>query len=315
MVQIRPIPLLVAALTIVACASSCHLRQNATAAWITAMRRLGLTSSPAALVNMSEHEIARIGPGTDNIDGIYFSDFVEKDNSNHIRHAAAFRHTADTLLGDKMMPLSHFSRFYGIENGRIKAGRLDQFADSTTVLPVRNRDCGYISKVELNREAKSRGWLYVRNPFQILRERRRMRLELRPLVEDGSVNPECLKPSWIREQLPMVTYYPPETSVTVYGIDGNVLHEPTVREARNGKIFLADSLGNAVFINNLPGLDEAELRLLNKLLEEHPMGTVIIDNGRYYRFMLSGGDYTRYASQDLYRPDSCLFVVGSILSK
>ena len=142
-----------------------------------------------------------------------------------------------------------------------------------------------------------------------------MRQELLPLVEDGSVDPECLKPSWIREQLPMVTYYPPETSVTVYGIDGNVLHEPTVLEARNGKIFLADSLGNAVFINNLPGLDEAELRLLNKLLEEHPMGTVIIDNGRYYRFMLSGGDYTRYASQDLYRPDSCLFVVGSVQSK
>ena len=93
------------------------------------------------------------------------------------------------------------------------------------------------------------------------------------------------------------------------------MYEPTVLEARNGKIFLADSLGNAVFINNVPGFDESELSLLNQLLEEHQMGTVIIDNGRYYRFMLSGGDYTKYARQDLYRPDSCLFVVGSILSK
>ena len=67
------------------------------------------------------------------------------------------------------MPLSSFSRFYGIESGKAKAGRLDQFADGTVVLPVRNKDYGYISKINLRRDIGRRGWLYVRNPFQALK--------------------------------------------------------------------------------------------------------------------------------------------------
>ena len=279
---------LAAAAMAVALLASCtaleHLGQNFSAAWLTVMRHLGLTSSPVALVDMTEYEIARIGPGTKDLLGIYFSDFVEYENSNHIRPAVRFRHTEDTLLGDKKMPLSHFSRFYGVENGRIKAGRLDQFADSTIVLPVRNRDYGYISRIELRRDAGRRGWYIVRNPFEA-----------------------------IKYQLPLISYYPPETGIDVYGTDGNLVYEPTVHEAMNGKIFLADSLGNAVFINNLPGFDAPLLQQLNELLAAHPMCPVIIDNGRYYQFSLSRASYSEYLRQDLYRPDSCLFVVGSLL--
>lgn len=279
---------LAAAVLAVALLASCtaleHLGQNFSAAWLTVMRHLGLTSCPVALVDLTEYEIARIGPGTKDLLGIYFSDFVEYENSNHIRPAVRFRHTADTLLGDKKMPLSHFSRFYGVENGRIKAGRLDQFADSTIVLPVRNRDYGYISRIELRRDAGRRGWFIVRNPFEA-----------------------------IKYQLPLISYYPPETGIEVYGTDGNLVYEPTVHEAMNGKIFLADSLGNAVFINNLPGFDAPLLQQLNELLAAHPMCPVIIDNGRYYQFSLSRASYSEYLRQDLYRPDSCLFVVGSLL--
>lgn len=266
------------------CTACGHLGQNATATWMTIMRRLGLTTSQATLVDLSQYEIARIGAETKNVQGIYFSDFVEINNPNHIRTAGMFRHTADTLLGDKMMPLSHFNRFYGIEDGRIKAGRLDQFADSTIVLPVRNRDCGYISRIELRRNPKSHGWLYVRNPFRALRYR-----------------------------FPLVSYYPPGTEIVMYGTDGDVVEDSTVFAALNGKIFLVDSLGNAVFINNLPGYDDFMLEQLNAVLAKHPMGTVLVDNGRYAKFMLSRANYHKYAVQDLYRPDSCLFVVGSLV--
>jgi len=276
--------LMAAAAVLASCTAAGHLGQNISAAWMTLMRHLGLTASPVALVDMTEYEIARIGPGTQNLHGIYFSDFVESKNSNHIRPAAHFRHTSDTLLGDKMMPLSHFSRFYGVENGRIKAGRLDQFADSTTVLPVRNKDCGYISRIELRRDAGQRGWFIVRNPFEA-----------------------------IKYQLPLVSYYPPDTGIELYGTDGELMYDPTVTAAMSGKVFLADSLGNAVFINNLPGFDETMLQQLDELLAEHPMGTVLIDNGRYSSFSLSRASYSEYLRQDLFRPDSCLFVVGSLL--
>jgi hypothetical protein len=299
-------------LMVASCSAAGHLGQDAVAVWMTLMRRLGLTSSPVALVDLSQLEIARIGPETKGVQGIYFSDFVEQENSNHIRPAARFRHTSDTLIGDKRMPLSQFSRFYGVEDGRIKAGSLNLFSDSTTVLPVRNRYYGYISRIEFNRNRNSRGWLYVRNPFQIWKERRQMRRENEELVSEGKLEPLFIKPSHIREQLPIVSYYPPDTGVIIYGTDGEVMNEPTVKEAVTGKIFLADSLGNAVFINNLPGFGPDMLEELNKKLTEHPMCPVIIDNGRYYRFTLSGASYRDYCFQDLYRPDSCLFVVGSL---
>ncbi len=284
MKRLVPLVVLASVLLLASCSAFERLKQNTGAAWLTVMRRLGLTSSPVALVDLSEYEIARIGPETGGVRGIYFSDFVEKENSNHIRPAARFRHSSDTLIGDKMMPLSHFSRFYGIEAGKAKAGRLDQFADGTVVLPVRNKDYGYISKINLRRDIGRRGWLYVRNPFQAL-----------------------------KYGLPLVSYYPPDTGIEVYGTDGGLIDEPTVHNARGGKLFLADSLGHAVFINNLPGFDNALLEQLNELLAAHPMGPVIIDNGRYFQFSLSGADYGKYVQQDLYRPDSCLFVVGSLL--
>lgn len=307
---------LAAAALAVALLASCtaleHLGQNFSAAWLTVMRHLGLTTSPVTLVDLTVKEIARIGPETEGVQGIYFSDFVEENNSNHIRPAARFRHTTDTLLGDKMMPLSHFRRFYGIEGGRIKAATLDVFDDGTIVLPVRNRDYGYIARVEFDRNPKSRGWIYVRNPFQIMKDRRVMRQQMKELVDKGEMDPWFMGPKNIREQLPIVSYYPPDTGVRLFGTDGEEMQEPTVEEARYGKLFLADSLGNAVFINNLPGFDKIMLDKLNTLLAEHPMGPVIIDNGRYYRFTLTGARYRDYIRQDLYRPDSCLFVVGSL---
>lgn len=282
--SLRVAAVLAAAALLASCTAFGHLGQNLSAVWITLMRHLGLNASPVALVDMTEYEIVRVGPDTENLRGIYFSDFVEHENSNHIRPAARFRHTADTLLGDKRMPLSHFSRFYGVEGGRIKAGRLNQFADSTIVLPVRNRDYGYISRIELRRDKSDRGWFIVRNPFEA-----------------------------IKYQLPLISYYPPDTGIELYGTDGELMYDPTVTAAMSGKIFLADSLGNAVFINNLPNFDQILLDRLNAMMAEHPMCPVIIDNGRYYRFSLTRASYSEYMRQDLYRPDSCLFVVGSLL--
>ena len=124
--------------------------QAVSAGWQTLWRRAGLDNVQAVMVDLSKEEMARIGPDTKDVKGVYFSDFVEGDNPNQIRPAREFRKTADTLVTDKHIPLSRISRFYGIEDGKIKVGGIGNFNDSTVVVPVRNKNYGSISHVDIN---------------------------------------------------------------------------------------------------------------------------------------------------------------------
>lgn len=312
----RPFLFLISVLCMVSCTAFEHLEQDVAAVRLTLQRKIGFGGTQPVLVDLSKLEIARIGPSTERVDGIYFSDFVEQKNSNHIRPAARFRHTADTLLGDKMMPLSHFSRFYGIENGRIKTGRLDQFSDSTIVLPVRNCDCQYISRIETEEYGGLSKKLYFRPLIQTLKDRKELSTELLRQVKEGGYSDKKaryrLNGSYIRRQYPLLTYYPGGVKVTVYAPDGSVVNSQTITDGAPGKIFLADSLGNAVFINRLKFLLPEDIERLNAILAAHPLCPVLIDNGRYYQYSVKNGSYREYIRQDLFHPDSCHFVVGSI---
>ena len=311
--HVRPIWIFAAVLLLAgSCESAGRLRQNVHAGGLTLLRRLGFGGMPPALVDLSAEEMVRIGPDTPDVKGIYFSDFVEVENSNHIRPAAAFRCTADTILTDQRFPLSSVTRFYGVEDGRCKAGRLDQFRDSTIVLPVRNPDQGYISAIHVTQELGFWERIYIRPPFEVWKARRELRQELRQLEEEGEVPPGSSSRASVRRQLPIVSAYPGGVRVEVIGPDGLPVASPTIQDAVGGKVFLSDSLGHAVFINRINGLGPSELQQLNTLLAAHPMGPVIIDNGRYARYALEKGSYRDYVWQDLARPDSCLFVVGSL---
>lgn len=103
----------------------------------------------AVLLDLSGETLTRVGPDTEGVKGIYFSEFVEERNPNQIRPAAGFRNTADSLITDKEIPLSKISRFYGIEDGKLKIGGLDNFRDSTVVIPVRNRNYGAVADIDI----------------------------------------------------------------------------------------------------------------------------------------------------------------------
>ncbi len=295
-------------------AGSCgeSVRQNAHAGGLTLLRRLGFGGMPPALVDLSAEEMVRVGPETSNVKGIYFSDFVEVENSNHIRPAAAFRETTDTLLTDQRIPLSTITGFYGVEDGKVKTGRLDQFRGSTVVLPVRNPFYGYVAGIQVTQELGFWQRIYIRPPFQVLKARRELRQQLLEMEQEGSLPPGSSSRASVRRQLPIISAYPGGVRVRVIGPDGLPFEEPTIQAAVGGKIFLADSLGHAVFVNRLAGLSAGELRQLNALLAAHPLRPVIIDNGRYARYALGKGNYQEYVWQDLARPDSCLYVVGSL---
>ncbi len=296
-------------------AGSCgeSVRQNVHASSLTLLRRLGFGGMPPVLVDLSAEEMARIGQETQAVKGIYFSDFVEVENSNHIRPAAAFRETTDTILTDQRIPLSTITGFYGVEDGKVKSGRLDQFRDSTVVLPVRNPFYGYVAGIQVTQELSFWQRIYIRPPFRVLKARRELRQQLREMEQEGSLPPGSSSRASVRRQLPIVSAYPGGVQVKVIGTDGRPFEEPTIQAALGGKIFLADSLGHAVFINRLNSLGPGELQQLNALLAAHPLRPVIVDNGRYARYALEKGSYREYVWQDLCRPDSSLYVVGSVL--
>lgn len=128
-----------------------HISQNIYAVYQTVLRRIGLDKAKPVMVDLSKQEMSRIGPGTENVKGIYFSDFVEGKNSNQIRYAVDFRSTSDTLVTDHNIPLSKISRFYGVEDGKVKIGGLDNFRDSSVVVPVRNKNYGAISHIDIQK--------------------------------------------------------------------------------------------------------------------------------------------------------------------
>ena len=143
-----------------------RLSQNISASWRAVLRRVGLDKVNPVFVDLSREEMSRIGPETRGVKGIYFSDFVEEKNSNQIRQAKEFRKTADTVLTDRKIPLSRISRFYGVEDGKIKVGSLNCFKDSTVVVPVRNKNFGAIAGIEVNGH---RSWwerLHIYSPRQ-----------------------------------------------------------------------------------------------------------------------------------------------------
>lgn len=295
-------------------AASCgeSVRQNVHAGSLTLLRRLGFGGMPPAVVDLSAEQLVRVGPETQRVKGIYFSDFVEVELSNHIRPAAAFRSTADTILTDQHIPLSTVTRFYGVEDGKAKVGRLDQFRDSTVVLPVRNPFHGDVAAIQITQELSFWQRIYIRPPFDVLKARRELREQLRKQEAEGTMPPGSSSRASVRRQLPIISAYPGGVRVSVIGPDGLPFEEPTIQAAIGGKIFLADSLGHAVFVNRIGGLGASELRQLNTLLAAHPLCPVIIDNGRYARYALEEGSYREYVWQDLCRPDSCLYVVGSL---
>lgn len=155
-----------------------RLTQAVSAGRQTALRRMGLDRVQSVMVDLSKEEMVRIGLDTKDVKGVYFSDFVEHYNPNQIRPAREFRKTVDTLVTDRKIPLSRISRFYGVEDGKVKVGGIGNFRDSTVVVPVRNKNYGKVSGIAITKDSESLwnrisfNWV---NPFAY---RRTLRKEL-----------------------------------------------------------------------------------------------------------------------------------------
>ena len=91
------------------------------------------------------NNVQQLSP-SDEAEYILYNDFVE-NNSNNVRKARDFKHTTDTLIGDRKIPLSNLPLFQGVVNNKLVVDSLRNFNDDTIVVPVRSQNKGKIKKL------------------------------------------------------------------------------------------------------------------------------------------------------------------------
>ena len=117
----------------------------------------------------SEPQVVINGPGTDIVKldkdairvtpeteqrGTLFNEFVESEENPTVRTAEWYKLNQDQSVGDRNIPVANFTYYGGLENGAFKVQSLDQFNDTTTVIPARNlkRDVVPIKEI-LNKDS------------------------------------------------------------------------------------------------------------------------------------------------------------------
>lgn len=91
------------------------------------------------------NNVQQLSP-SDETEYILYNDFSE-NNSNNVRKARDFKHTTDTLIGDRKVPLSNLPLFQGVVNNKLVIDSLKNFNDNTIVVPVRSQNKGKIKKL------------------------------------------------------------------------------------------------------------------------------------------------------------------------
>lgn len=75
------------------------------------------------------------------------------------------------------------------------------------------------------------------------------------------------------------------------------------------KRMFADENGNAVFMSKL---HPDHVQQLNQKLQQTPLYSVLIDNGRYQSYMLSNPNWFDYTSHDWFRDEDDLYIIGTL---
>ena len=273
------------------------------------------------IIDLSNEDVVQVTPDTDEsqLQTILTNDFVE-DKTRGYRLAKDFKNTNDTIIGDRyQIPLSKISTYYGVENGKLKAGPLDTFNDSTVVAPNRAKYVGRIKEFhEGDEEARKEldkvvtkdienyneehgyrptfseqllyhtgfPFIFQPHPAKILRNRvgydESVRL-INGFVENHQDLREKMRP-WV------IT----ENNDTIRGVEFN----------SNPKILFGNEKGEGLFVSD----PKANLDSLNNWLSQHPSYPIMVDNGRYSDFQLSNPSLDSYAGVG--EKDN-LFVIGT----
>lgn len=297
-------------------------------------------------IDLSNQNVARIRSNTQNVNSILANEFVEGDNPNTIRKAKDFIATRDTLLGDRNIPLSKISQYYGIEDNKLKVGDLNIFNPETTVIPNRAKNIGKVKKVLPAKKLPNDQKETLQNKLDSLTNKRinDRTQQLESLADSLNLEPTFFNyfngiltnksPKELagldytsKNKIPLLTskdlieqikltkdkLYPKSRLITE---QNDTIQMPYY--FLKDKMMFADEVGNSIFINNLNSAKQEELDIINQKLDSIPMYPILIDNGRYsdyYKSTSPTQNYTTYTWQDLYRDPQSLFIIGTTKNK
>lgn len=241
--------------------------------------------------DLSDSRIERVTPETQGLKSILGNSFIEQDNINTIRKASDFkRANADTLLGDRRVPLRNISLFMGIVDGKLKVDSPRNFNDNDVIIPVWN-------KTELAKSLK--------------RQTTGQQVNYSKLAKLWRESPQPDVPS--EAVADSISKYDNLSSQSVGFTNSKGLFIPSSTLRRDKSLLVAPN-GNSMFINNMEQLSPRQDSLVNAFLKQNGGAYPIqLDNGRYSHF-LEGPDasYDRYMSTDLFRAPESVWVFGEV---
>ena len=291
------------------------------------------------VIDLSDKKISRITPDTKAVTAIYGNEFIE-NSADNIRTKRQFQETTDTLIGDKNIPLSNISNFYGIENGKLKAGDLSQFEDETIVIPNRAKKTGKIKKI-LFHNSEERQKFYEKQKADVKESQDAMiqlaneyglgfdneildnllftrvfgngQKEFNRRTKQGGNASDAFVERWKKARNAFFIARDKRgmgnASVITESNDTIPLFDINIPD-RNKTMF-ADEYGHAMFVNNLYRLNEQQQNDVNVLLEQYPMYPILIDNGRYQHYQTEHPDYKTYTSYDFKRDPKNVYIIGT----
>ena len=265
--------------------------------------KLGIGSDDT-FIDISNDSVVRVNKNTNNLKTILANEFVEK-KANNIRKKKDFVNTNDTLIGDNKIPLSKISTYYGIENGKLKAGDISIFGDNTIIVPNRTKNVGKIKKVvdfdenTFNDEIDS--YLAKYNKQHGYKEpatytKLRKYLPFLHSMDARSILLHNTGSQTVRDVINNGGYAITEA--------GDTISLPKMNATP--KVMFADEKGNAAFVSNTKNKDVANK--LNDFLRKHPSYPIIVDNGRYSNYMSKNPNIYSYSG--LANPDD-MFIIGT----
>lgn len=274
---------------------------------------------PAFFKELSNKNVQRVTEDNQNgIDYILGNNFQE-DNQNDIRRKADFLNTSDTLLGDRKIPLSAISTYYGIEDGKLKAGTLDDFDDNTTVVPNRAKNIGKIKEYHPVSEEYKHNKISRTGAFKLHEMLNDSRVKEKMFDRYFKQHPE--KEKYLRQQIKdwydidnptkedlidaaydfdsdgilqdpiLKEYFGMSDNLLDYAFDRNskpgfVVTEnndtiPNYQFNEEPKGMFADENGHSIFFS---GKSEDNVKQINDFLSKYPSYPVMLDNGRYFNY-------------------------------
>lgn len=259
-------------------------------------------------IDLSNKNVSRINSNTKGVKTILTNEFVESDNRNTVRKKKDYINTQDTLLGDNKIPLSRISTFYGIEDGKLKAGPISQFKDETVIVPNRAKNVGKIKKIIMVDKATAKK---SKEQSDSIIEAYNKQHGYKPTL-DLMLRPWLISPNavlFVHEGPGATTRVlnkhkdtlPSNKLITE---EGDTINSPYLNAAP--KILFANEQGNAAFASNLR--NQEILNKLNDFLSRNPSYPIMVDNGRYSPYMLTLPNVQIYSG--LNSPDD-MYIVGT----